>query len=155
MMATDMKLKVRSSMTELQDDYEKGVKKPLEDLMRAWYGIKAIPSDDPKSFFVLGGYHGEPFRGAGWGNGSWWGGYCNHGNVLFPTWHRVYLLRLEDALRSIAGCADASLPGGIPWALTNATFELDGATIPNPLKSFAFTRQITDNVNGDNPNYSK
>ena len=40
----------------------------------------------------------------------YWGGYCNHGNVLFPTWHRAYLLRLEDALRSILGCADVTLP---------------------------------------------
>ena len=59
---------------------------------------------------MIGGYHGEPFRGAGWGNASYWGGYCNHGNVLFPTWHRAYLLRLEDALRSIPGCEDVTLP---------------------------------------------
>jgi tyrosinase len=158
--------RLRKSLTDLQAAYEAGDKKPLEDLMRAWQGIKALPPEDPNSFFMIGGYHGEPFRGAGWGNGSWWGGYCNHGNVLFPTWHRVYLLRLEDALRSIEGCADVTLPfwdecsddslkGGIPWALTNPTFELDGASIPNPLKSFAFTRQITDNINGDSPNYSK
>ncbi|MGB8768634.1 MAG: hypothetical protein WCC92_03400 [Candidatus Korobacteraceae bacterium] len=54
--------------------------------MRAWKGIKELPPEDPHSFFVLGGYHGEPFRGGGWGNSQYWGGYCNHGNVLFPTW---------------------------------------------------------------------
>ena len=123
-----MALRVRRSITELQNEYKKGNKKPLEDLMRAWKGIKDLPPDNPQSFFVLGGYHGEPFRGAGWGSTSYWGGYCNHGNVLFPTWHRVYLLKLEDALRSIPGCADVTLPfwdetsdesttTGIPWAL--------------------------------------
>jgi hypothetical protein len=72
-----------------------------------------------------------PFE-QGWGNSSYWGGYCNHGNILFPTWHRVYLLKLEEALQSIAGCGDVMLPywdetsddslkNGIPWALTQKT----------------------------------
>src|SRR3954452_25474427 len=97
-------LRIRRSIDELQQAYERGDKKPLQDLMRAWKGIKELHPDNPNSFFVIGGYHGEPFRGAGWGTSSFWGGYCNHGNVLFPTWHRAYLLRLENALRSIEGC---------------------------------------------------
>ena len=115
---------------------------------------------------MLGGYHGEPFRGAGWGSASYWGGYCNHGNILFPTWHRVYLLKLEEALQSIPGCKDVTLPywdetsddllkNGIPWALTAETFELDGQKIPNPLRSFVFNKGIKDHIDGDNPNYSK
>src|ERR1700759_1130329 len=102
-------IRERKSLIELQDRYSKGDKKPLEDLMRAWKGIKELDSSDQRSFFNLGGYHGEPFRGAGWGNASYWGGYCNHGNILFPTWHRMYLMRLEDALRSIPGCAAVAL----------------------------------------------
>lgn len=161
-----MAIRVRRSITELQDEYRAGNKQPLEDLMRAWKGVKELPPDDPRSFFVLGGYHGEPFRGAGWGSSAYWGGYCNHGNVLFPTWHRVYLYKLEEALRSIPGCGDVVLPfwdetsedslrNGIPWALTQETFPLDGVEIPNPLRSFVLNRSITDNINGDNPNYSK
>ena len=57
-------LRVRRSLTDLQRDHDDGNKKPLEDLMRAWKGVKELPPDDPRSFFVLGGYHGEPFRGA-------------------------------------------------------------------------------------------
>jgi tyrosinase len=158
--------RVRRSLDDLQDDYAKGNTKPLEDLMRAWKGIKDLPPTDPKSFFALGGLHGEPFRGAGWGSNSYWGGYCNHGNVLFPTWHRVYLLKLEEALQSIPGCQDVMLPywdetsegslqNGIPWALTQENFVLDGETIPNPLRSFIFNQSIRDFINGDNPNYSK
>lgn len=160
------RLRVRRSIQQLQDDYKQGNKKPLEDLMRAWKAIKELPPDDPHSFFMIGGFHGEPFRGAGWGNSSYWGGYCNHGNVLFPTWHRVYLLKLEEALQSVPGCQDVMLPYwdetsddsikyGVPWALTQETFVLDGASIPNPLRSFAFTKGITDNINGDDPDYSK
>ncbi|AOL08436.1 tyrosinase [Burkholderia contaminans FFH2055] len=159
-------VRVRPSIESLQAEYLKGNKKPLEDVMRAWKGIKALPPDDPNSFFMIGGFHGEPFRGAGWGSASYWGGYCNHGNVLFPTWHRAYLLRLEQALQSIPGCEQVMLPfwdetseesltKGIPWALTAPDFELDGEKIPNPLASFSFNRAITDNINGDNPNYSK
>ncbi len=161
-----MSLRVRRSLTELQQEYTGGKKKPLEDLMRAWKGIKELPPENPRSFFTIGGYHGEPFRGAGWGNSAYWGGYCNHGNVLFPTWHRVYLVKLEEALRSIPGCQDVTLPfwdecsedslkNGIPWALTNETFKLDGVEIPNPLRSFVFTKVIVDNISGDTPNYSK
>jgi len=159
-------LRVRRSLDDLQYAYEHGDRKPLEDVMRAWKGIKALPAEDPNSFFMIGGFHGEPFRGAGWGNSSYWGGYCNHGNVLFPTWHRVYLLRIEDALRSIPGCADVTLPfwdetspssqsGGIPWALTVENFDLDGEQVPNPLRSFVFNRTIKDHISGDDPDYSK
>src|SRR5271166_2076812 len=157
---------VRRSIQDLQDEYTKGNKKPLEDLMRAWKGIKDLPPDNPRSFFILGGYHGEPFRGAGWGNATYWGGYCNHGNVLFPTWHRVYLVKLEEALQSIPGCeevmqpfwdetSDDSLKNGIPWALTQENFVLDGQTIPNPLRSFILNQNIKDNISGNDPDYSK
>jgi tyrosinase len=163
---TATKLRVRRNIVDLQNDYDAGNKKPLEDLMRAWKFIKELPADDPRSFFTLGGYHGEPFRGAGWGNSSYWGGYCNHGNILFPTWHRMYLVKLEEALQSVPGCkqvmlpfwdetSDDSLKNGIPWALTRKDFVLDGQTIPNPLRSFIFTKNIKDNINGDNPDYSK
>jgi hypothetical protein len=60
---------IRRSIRDLENEYNKGTnKKPLEDLIRALKGIQELPTDDPNSFFVIGGYHGEPFRGAGWGN---------------------------------------------------------------------------------------
>ncbi|HEX7278303.1 MAG TPA: tyrosinase family protein [Solirubrobacterales bacterium] len=160
--------RVRRSLTELQSEYEAGDKKPLEDLMRAWKGIKKLPSEHPQSFFTLGGYHGEPFRGAGWGIGQniFWGGYCHHGNVLFPVWHRAYLYALEEALRSVPGCEEVTMPfwdecsadslaNGIPWVLTAETFQLDGQRIDNPLRSYVFPANVVDHINGDIPNYSK
>jgi tyrosinase len=164
-------LRVRKSLTDLS-------KKELEDLMRAWKGIQDLSLKDPKDpngFFVIGGYHGEPFRGAGWGNVSYWGGYCNHGNVLFPTWHRAYLLRLEDALRSIPECENVTIPfwdecsqesldKGIPTALTDEFFVFgNGERIRNPLRSYIFPREIVDHIPQDalpgdhpedNPNYN-
>ena len=55
---SDSTLRIRRSITDLQDDYTKGNKKPLEDVMRAWKGIKELPPNDPRSFFMLGGYLG-------------------------------------------------------------------------------------------------
>jgi tyrosinase len=165
-MANQKQLRVRRSLRELENDYNNGKKEPLEKLVRAWKGIQELPPDDPRSFFNLGGFHGEPFRGAGWGWNFFWGGYCNHGNVLFPTWHRVYCLKVEEALQSIPGCEDVMLPywdetdeesltKGVPWSLTQKKFELDGKEIHNPLYSFKFPVTIPDNLSGDNNLYTK
>ena len=161
-------VRTRYSLLDLQARYEKNDKKPLTDLMRAWKGIKELGPDKANSFYNLAGFHGEPFSGAGYGDGSYWGGYCNHGNILFPTWHRMYCLRVEEALRSIKGCEDVTLPywdetddeaikSGlvIPWALTNETFELDGVQIPNPLRSFKLPARLTDSVSADDSLYTK
>jgi tyrosinase len=157
---------VRRSLIEIQAEYDSGDTEALETLMRAWQGIKDLPATDPRSFFVIGGYHGEPFRDQGATDPAWWGGYCEHGDVLFPTWHRAYLYVLEKALQSIPGCANVMLPfwdetspeslaGGLPGALTWETFELDGEVIPNPLRSFVLPVEIDDDVQGDNSIYSK
>ncbi|PZX55701.1 tyrosinase family protein [Algoriphagus chordae] len=159
-------LRIRRSVRELEKEYEVGNTNALEKVLIAWQGIKALPPTNPHSFFMLGGFHGEPFRGAGWGNNTYWGGYCNHGNVLFPTWHRAYLVKLEEALQSIPGCEDVmqpywdetcdeSLKNGIPWSLTKDQIFFDGKLQDNPLKSFKFPQAIVDNINGDNPNYGK
>lgn len=158
--------RIRRSIRELEDMYGRGDKKPLEDLMRAWKGIKELPVNDPNSFFIVGGYHGEPFRGPGSTDDKYWGGYCNHNNVLFPTWHRACLLRLEDALRSIRGCENVTLPywdeteydsisKGVPWSLTQEKVSLDGQMIDNPIRSYRFQVAINDNVQGDQSLYSK
>ena len=86
--------------------------------------------------------------------------------MLFPTWHRVYIFKLEEALRSAPGCENVTLPfwdetsqdsldNGVPWALTRESVELDGQTIPNPLRSFGLNAGIVDSVTGDGSNYSK
>ena len=160
------KIKIRYSVRELQEKYEVGNKKPLEDLMRAWQGIKELDPNDLNSFFVIGGYHGEPFEGPGKVKKDYWGGYCNHGNVLFPTWHRVYVHKIEQALQSIDGCSEVTLPYwdetteeslklGIPWALTNETFILDGVLINNPLRSYVLQQAVGDSKRGDNQAYTK
>jgi tyrosinase len=138
-----------------------------DDLVRAFAGIQKLDPTDPNSFFMIAGYHGEPFRGAGWGNPQWWGGYCNHGNVLFPTWHRAYLHRLEKALQSIVpGVAlaywdeteEESLKLGIPEYFLSPTYVCQNREVidPNPLFSYTFQANITDRLSPiPDANYSK
>ncbi|KAK1986205.1 hypothetical protein LZ30DRAFT_778531 [Colletotrichum cereale] len=131
-------------------------KAELDNLVRAFAAIQKLPAEDPNSFFVIAGYHGEPFRGAGFANSAWWGGYCNHGNVLFPTWHRAYLLRLERALQSqVPGVAlpywdeteEATLTGGIPQVFLEREYTFaDTTSIPNPLFSYKFQSKVTDSL---------
>ncbi len=164
-------LRVRRSILDLQKEYDKGNKKPLEDVLRAWKGLQELPPADKRSFFILGGYHGEPFNYrtavdalSPTDTYAYWGGWCNHGNVLFPTWHRVYLHKLEEAMRTIV--PDVALPfwdetnedalkNGIPRVLTQESFELDGALIKNPLRSFTLPLPLNDDLPGDNQAYVK
>ncbi|OCH83762.1 Di-copper centre-containing protein [Obba rivulosa] len=57
------------------------------------------------SFAAIGGIHGYPF--VQWGNSGapspptnkdHFGGYCTHGSVVFPTWHRPYVALYEQEL---------------------------------------------------------
>ena len=71
----------------------------LDKVIKAFIGIQALPAEHKNSFWKIAAYHGEPDNN-----------YCHHETVLFPTWHRAYLLRLENALRSIEGCEDVTMP---------------------------------------------
>ena len=171
-MSAPNKVKTRYSVSYLQAEYDKGNKRPLEDVVRAWKGIQEkYPPSDKRSFFVLGGYHGEPFNYRTAVDAlsqtdiyTYWGGWCNHGNVLFPTWHRVYLHKLEEALQSIVPGVtlpfwdetdEESMQHGIPKVLTQEQFELDGVLIDNPLRSFKLPLPLSDDLPGDSQAYLK
>ncbi|KAK3369241.1 hypothetical protein B0T24DRAFT_707646 [Lasiosphaeria ovina] len=166
-----------ASEIHVRKDIEKLSTAEMDLLIRAFHYICVeLPVTDENSFFQIAGYHGMPFRGPGWANLGWWGGYCNHGNILFPTWHRAYLLRLEEALRSAPDCAsvtmpywnelkmemkhDANSPTGEKLTFTGVPppifFEESysytnedgskGDSIPNPLFSYKLQKSIVDNT---------
>jgi tyrosinase len=66
------------------------------------------PQSNSTSHFGMARIHGlpvGPWEGSGGSHpvkGSQWSGYCNHGNVLFPTWHRPYVAGYEQALQQQA-----------------------------------------------------
>jgi len=163
-------VRVRHSLQYIQHLYDTGEdRSKLENLIRAFRGIQALPHKDTNSFFYLAGLHGLPYRGPGEKDPKWWGGYCWHATVLFPTWHRIYILHFENALRSIPRCQDVTLPfwdeladvgspasamSPIPSVLTSPTFNLDGRT-DNPLYSYKLQEALAHNTEGKNQRYSK
>ncbi|MDQ6775744.1 MAG: tyrosinase family protein [Actinomycetota bacterium] len=72
-------------------------------LQAAFTGVMARDASQADSYFAIAGLHGKP--------GNW----CLHHEDRFNPWHRVYLKQFEDALRSIPGCQDLTLPY---WDLT-------------------------------------
>lgn len=152
-------MRVRRSLQELVSLYDNGNRTELENLVRAFRVIQSLPPDNQDSFFVIAGYHGEPFVSEDPTNPDWWGGYCQHQTVLFPTWHRAYLNRLENALRNaVPEATDLALPfwdecishgtdeNPIPWFVTarQLPFPVDGRT-DNPLFSYTLQQALADN----------
>ncbi len=104
----------------------------LHDLREALQELYSLPGSDPYSYESIAGIHGSPSPA-----------YCEHGYPGFLTWHRAYLLALEDALRRI-NC-DVTLPywdwssgptTGLPAAVSSPTYtNRSGAVVDNPLYS--------------------
>ena len=154
-------LRVRQSIQHIQHLYNSNEdRSKLENLIRAFRGIQELSPCKENSFYHLAGLHGMPFHDKGETDPEWWGGYCWHRTVLFPTWHRIHLLEFENALRSIPGCQDVTLPfwdelvreddpriPRIPSIFTSPTFDLDGRT-DNPLYSYKFQKEVTSGKNG-------
>jgi len=135
----------RESLQAIEYRYYYGTDKAtLQNIVKAFRAVQALPPSNPDSYYCIAGYHGEPFRGIGEPQ-PWWGGYCHHGDVLFPLWHRAYLLRLENALRKVPGCDSVRIPfwdelinygtpnAPIPAILTSPQFEGER----NPLYSYS------------------
>ncbi|KAI0064090.1 tyrosinase [Artomyces pyxidatus] len=76
--------------------------------IQALAAMSADSQTDEISFFQIGGIHGLPYvqwEGSGGSqpvSGTEWGGYCTHGSVLFPTWHRPYVGLFEQVLQKHA-----------------------------------------------------
>ncbi|CEI70796.1 unnamed protein product [Fusarium venenatum] len=131
-------LKVRKDVRKLSDQER-------DTVIRAFKHIMELPPDDENSYFTIAGYHGLPEPQ-----------YCYHGVVLFPTWHRAYICRLEESLRTAPGCEDLALPywdeasnktreEGIPRLFTDREYTFqDGASILNPLCSYKLQKGIVD-----------
>ncbi|PTB62115.1 Di-copper centre-containing protein, partial [Trichoderma citrinoviride] len=155
-----------TTMTHVRKDIRHLSEAEEEKLLLAFAAIQKLPHNHPDSFYNIAGTHGQPFRGAGYANKDYWGGFCQHGNVLFPTWHRAYLLRLEEALRNVPGCSDVALPYWneleedddgkcIPRIFTDKTRKVKGVDVPNPLFSYTMQQGFFDNLARDVPVHGK
>ncbi|KAH9080397.1 photo-regulated tyrosinase [Lactarius deliciosus] len=83
-------------------------KEPFSLYIQALNVMFKTPQSNSTSHFSIGGIHGLPFvqwEGSGSARpvqGSQWGGYCTHGSVLFPTWHRPYVALYEQVMQQHA-----------------------------------------------------
>ncbi|KAE9377099.1 Di-copper centre-containing protein [Stipitochalara longipes BDJ] len=97
--------------------------------------MQSMDENDQLSYFQIAGIHGRPY--ITWNNasevpGSGWGGYCTHGSILFLTWHRPYLVLVEQLLASHVQAIAQSYNSTIYEAAAN-NFRLpywDWASIP-------------------------
>lgn len=91
--------RVRKSLHEIENDSEEH-----QLLKKAFEGIMARDgnADNPTSFFNLAGIH--------WLPGPLSNTYCRHHDDAYNPWHRAYLMAFEDALRSVDGCENVTLP---------------------------------------------
>lgn len=87
--------RLRRSFTDLVSKYPK----EFEDFKKAFRGIMALDKSDPNSYFNIASYHGLPGTS-----------YCWHHFSGFIPWHRQYTMVIEDALRSIPGCENVTMP---------------------------------------------
>ncbi|KAI0712434.1 photo-regulated tyrosinase [Earliella scabrosa] len=73
--------------------------------IQALDAMSKTSQEELTSFFQIGGIHGLPFipwSGAGESDPAEETGYCTHGSVLFPTWHRPYVALYEQILQKHA-----------------------------------------------------
>ena len=133
------------------------------DFLKAFKIIKELPPEDNDSYWAIASYHGMPYRRRqvepitirpNAENNSAWNGYCQHGNILFPTWHRWYCLKLEQALQRAVPDGDVrlhywdqtseeNLKSGMPPLLTQKSVTIDGVPgIEHPLLSFKLPKEI-------------
>ena len=96
-------------------------------LTKAFQGLIDRSPTDPNGYFTIAGIHGLPKL------------FCQHHNDPYNPWHRVYLKMFEDALRSVDGCADVTLPywdisKPIPPLLLAPPF--NAYTFPSPIGQY-------------------
>lgn len=165
-----MATRTRQSIQVLLDEHDKGNTAPLENLIIAFRKIQALPPDNPDSFESIAGYHGEPFTEKPPSPiNDYWGGYCQHNTILFPTWHRAVVLRLEKALQNQGPDPNLALPfwdecanvndadpnhpqaptTPIPTIFTSPKldFDVEGSNA-NPFYSYTLQQSLTDDEDG-------
>lgn len=114
-------------------DYEEGSEE-LELLRKAFRGIMNLDTeepDNPNSYFNVASIHWFPQPL-----------YCRHHENAYNPWHRAYLLQFENALRSIDGCEDVTLPY---WDITADS--IPEVLFHEPFAEYEFKNRV-DRPNG-------
>ncbi|CAG8552558.1 14450_t:CDS:2, partial [Dentiscutata heterogama] len=93
---------------DILDFYGNETYRPHFDLLiQSYQAMYDRPHEDMRSFYQVAGIHGLPYKPYDGVTGDAheyksskgrWGGYCHHGDSLFITWHRPYMLLFESLI---------------------------------------------------------
>ena len=72
----------------------------MKKIKRAFQGLMDRNVEAPDSYFQVAALHWLPGPDV----------FCRHHENAYNPWHRAYLLKFEDALRTVEGCEDVTLP---------------------------------------------
>ena len=97
----------------------------LAKLTRAFEGLIRRDPNDPTSYFSLAGLHWYPAPF-----------HCKHHEDRYNPWHRAYLIAFEDAMRTVDGCEDVTLPY---WDITKPPREF---LFTAPFSNYTLPRAI-------------
>lgn len=89
-----------AAATRIRKDISSLSTSEIETLKKAFQGMMDRATDDPESFFAIAGIHWLPGPNL----------FCRHHENGYNPWHRVYLKRFEDAMRTVPGCESVTLP---------------------------------------------
>ncbi|KAI0318086.1 common central domain of tyrosinase-domain-containing protein [Amylostereum chailletii] len=94
-------LKPKDSRSPNRLDIYDLVKDPVQFSLyvQAIAAMYAVDQSKATSYFQLAGIHGMPYEPWAGSRKGYEDGYCVHGTVLFPTWHRPYIALFEQALQ--------------------------------------------------------
>lgn len=90
---------IRSTPSRVRRDLDSLSPSEIDKLTTAFQGIMALDRSNPNSYFALAGIHWYPDKNR-----------CQHRVDKYHPWHRAYMLMFENALRTIEGCEDVTLP---------------------------------------------
>lgn len=86
--------------TRIRKDVASLKRGEIETLKKAFKGMMDRDVNDPESYFAIAGLHWLPGPNL----------YCRHHENGYNPWHRLYLQRFEDAMRTVPECSNVTLP---------------------------------------------
>ncbi|KOS23046.1 Tyrosinase [Escovopsis weberi] len=141
---------------------------PTWDLyIQALAAMYSTADSDWLSYFQIAGIHGEPYiqwNHTGSQAGDGWLGYCPHGEAIFATWHRPYVMLFEQVLvnnalriastypsRYRASYMDAAQNLRAPFWDWGADSTVPQSTVPTSLPINVVSGNTIRQVQFDNP----